>query len=265
MNRIESKFKELRSRNEKALIVFITAGYPDLETTYKLVLEFAQRGVDIIELGVPFSDPMADGAIIQEASMRALQKKVNLANIMSLVKKARQHTQIPICLMTYYNPVFCMGESKFSRMAADSGVDGIIVPDLPPEEGKSLLRFTRENGLDTICFISPTTAERRIKYISSIARGFIYYVSLTGTTGARTNLASDLIVNLKKIKSYTDKPVCAGFGISTAKQVKTTSAACDGVIVGSAVVGKIKENIGKAGLIDKVGNFVAALKSATYV
>lgn len=259
MNRIEKKFNALRKNKEKALVVFITAGYPDLGTTYKLILELEAAGADIIELGVPFSDPMADGPVIQEASGFALKKGVNLARILDLVKNVRQRTQIPICLMTYYNPVFCYGEERFCRVSLASGVDGVIIPDLPPEEAGSFIGFARKCDLDFICFVSPTTGPKRMRHICNISRGFIYYVSLTGTTGARRDLAPDLIKNLKAIKSCTRKPVCAGFGVSTAEQVKKICAIADGVIVGSAVVSKIKQSLGKADLVKKVGRFVSSL------
>ncbi|MDD5166667.1 MAG: tryptophan synthase subunit alpha [Candidatus Omnitrophica bacterium] len=260
MNRIEAKFKELKKKRKKAFIAFVTAGFPDLKTTEKLVLEFSRIGVDIIELGVPFSDPMADGPVIQDASQLALKNNTNLDKILSLVKRARQKTEVPICLMTYYNPIFCFGEEKFARLAHDSGVDGVIVPDLPPEEGSSFVKSTRKYGVDVIFFIAPTTSKQRINYIAKAARGFIYYVSLTGVTGARASLPKDLIANLKIIKKLTAKPVCVGFGVSAPGQVKQIQKVADGVIVGSAIVRKIKENASKSDLIKKVGNFVSSLK-----
>ena len=261
MNRIEEKFKTLRKEHKKAFIAFITAGYPNLAATQNLLLEFTRIGVDIVELGVPFSDPMADGPVIQEASQAALKKKVNLRMILNLVKRARRHTGIPICLMTYYNPIFCFGEEKFAAAAVRSGVDGVIIPDLPPDEGKSFLNTARKHGLDVICFIAPTTSLKRIKYITGIARGFIYYVSLTGVTGARSQLPKDLINQLERIKKLTDKPVCAGFGVSTPQQVKKIHQAADGVIVGSAIVKKIKENINRTDLTKRVSAFVSHLKN----
>jgi len=259
MNRIEQRFHALKRQNKKAFIVFITAGYPNLRTTYKLVLEFAKIGVDIIELGVPFSDPMADGPIIQEASQAALKKGVNLNGILNLVKTVRKDIDIPICLMTYYNPVFCFGEEGLARKAAACGVDGIIIPDLPPEEGNSLIKSARRFNLDTIFFISPTSTRERIKFVSGVSRGFIYYVSLTGVTGPRQNLPGDIINNVKKIKKLTHKPVCVGFGVSRPEQVKAIHKIADGVIVGSAIVKKIKENIGKPDLAKRIGKFVSGL------
>jgi tryptophan synthase alpha chain len=260
MNRIEQRFKELRINKKKAFIAFITAGYPDLNTTEKLIKEFDRIGVDIIELGVPFTDPMADGPVIQEASQAALRKRVHLIDILNLVRRVRKTVTIPICLMTYYNPIFCFGEEKFIKKASDCGVDGLIVPDLPPEEGALLKKNADRAGIDIICFIAPTTSPERIKYISKVAKGFIYYVSLTGVTGARTTIPADLARNIKLIRRFTKKPVCVGFGVSNSLQVKLIGKFSDGVIVGSAIVKKIKENIGRGDLILKLSNFVASLK-----
>jgi len=223
-------------------------------------LEFAKIGVDIIELGVPFSDPLADGPIIQAASKAALDKQVHLKDILRLVKKARRSTDIPICLMTYYNPIFCFGEEKFAREAALAGVDGVIIPDLPPEEARSFIKQAAANNIDTIFLLAPTSNNERIKLISRVSKGFIYYVSLTGVTGPRAKLPSDITGHIKLIKKNTAKPVCVGFGISNNKQVEEINKIADGVIVGSSIVKKIKDNIGKPGLVNKVTNFVWSLK-----
>jgi len=225
------------------------------------VLGFSRIGVDIIELGVPFSDPMADGPVIQEASQFALKRKVNIEKILRMVKAVRKEIDTPICLMTYYNPVFCFKEEKFVKESLRSGVDGVIIPDLPPDEGESFMRLCRHLGLDTICFISPTTGDKRIEFISRLARGFIYYVSLTGVTGARRNLPLDLIAKVKKIKRRTLKPVCVGFGVSHPQQVREIYRVADGVIVGSAIVKKIKENISGEDLVQNVTRFVRSLKN----
>jgi len=260
MNRIDAKFRQLKKSGGKAFIAFITAGYPDLETTYKLILEFSRIGVDILELGVPFSDPIADGPVIQEASQAALKAKVNLKDILRLVRRVRRKTGIPICLMTYYNPVYCFGEAKFVKDASGSGVDGLIIPDLPPEEAGSLLGCARRCGLDTIFFISPTSSDKHIRLISKASGGFIYYVSLTGTTGARSSIAQDFLKNLQNIKKITSKPVCAGFGISTPQQVKYVCGIADGAIIGSAIVKKIRENLKRRDLVKRVGRYVNYLK-----
>jgi len=261
MNRIEHKFQELKRLNKKAFIAFITAGYPNLKTTERLVLEFAKIGVDIVELGIPFSDPLADGPVIQEASEKALAKNTNINKILQLVKRLRKNTAIPICLMGYYNPIFCFGEEKFIREAKKAGVDGVIVPDLPIEEASSFIKVAKHYNLDTVFFLSPTSHLERIKLVSRVSKGFIYYVSLTGVTGARRNLPSDLIANLKLIKKHTLKPVCVGFGVSQASQIKQIYRVSDGVIVGSAIIKEIKYNLKKPDLAKRVGNFILRLKN----
>lgn len=259
MNRIDQKFKELAASNKKAFIAFITAGYPDLAVTEKLALQLDRSGVDILELGVPFSDPMADGPIIQEASKAALDKNTHLIDILKVVKKIRKSSSIPICLMTYYNPIFCFGEENFVRQACEAGVDGVIIPDLPPEEARSFIRYSTRFGLDTIFFLAPTSSKKRIELVSRVSRGFIYYVSLTGVTGPRQSLPADFSKQLNLIKNVTKKPVCVGFGVSTSVQVKEVNKFADGVIVGSAIVKTIKENIGKSDLVEKVCDFVRYL------
>jgi tryptophan synthase alpha chain len=261
MNRIDARFRELRRKDKKAFVAFITAGYPNLKTTERLIQEFSRRNVDILELGVPFSDPMADGPIIQEASESALENKVHLVDILRMVERARKFTQMPICLMTYFNPVFCFGEERLIKRAKEAGVDGLIIPDLPPEEGSLFIRKARREGLAIISFVSPTTSPKRLKYIISLARGFIYYVSLTGVTGPRKALPKDFKRHIQAIRKITDKPVCVGFGVSTLAQVKEICKIADGVIVGSAIVAKIKENLKSRLLVKKVGNFVSRLKN----
>lgn len=259
MNRIDTKFKELKSQGKKALIVYLTCGYPDIATTEKLVLELEKRGADILELGVPFSDPLADGPIIQEASSYALKKKISLKDIFSLVKRLRQKSQIPICLMGYYNPIFSFGQVKFVNQAVKSGVDGVIIPDLPPEEDLWLVSLAKQAGFKTIFFLSPISSPKRIKYISQAATGFIYYVSLTGVTGARQALPPDLTQNVNVIKRYTQKPLCVGFGISKPQHIKEICKVADGAIIGSAVIKVIREHIGKKDLVEEVGRFVKNL------
>jgi len=260
MNRIENTFKRLKKDGKKAFIAFITAGYPDLATTARLVKALSISGADIIELGVPFSDPMADGPVIQEASQAALRKKITLRRIINMVAALRKdNVTIPLCLMTYYNPVFCYGDEKFIKKAVNSGVDGVIIPDLPVDEAKGFIKLANKSGLDNICFVSPTTSNKRLRQIVRLAKGFIYYVSLTGVTGARSNMASDLNTNIRRIKSLTSKPVCVGFGVSNPDQVRQVEKIADGVIVGSAIVRKIKENIGKRTLVEKTGQFTRKL------
>ena len=259
MNRIDQKFIQLKKQNKQAFIAFITAGFPNLSTTGKLVLELERGGVDIIELGVPFSDPLADGPVIQEASAYSLKQGTSLVKIFALVKQLRKRTCLPICLMTYYNPVFCFGEKSFVEQAVASGVDGVIIPDLPYEEAREFSRYANQKGLANICFISPTSSLQRIKAILKIARGFIYYVSLTGVTGSRRSLSADLKTRLKLIRKLTLKPICVGFGISDAAQVRQVRKISDGVIIGSAIVEQVKKNIGNRNLVQNVGRFVERL------
>lgn len=261
MNRIEKKFRQLEPQNKKAFIAFITAGYPSLRVTEKLIPELEKAGVDIIELGVPFSDPMADGPMIQEASQRALEKGTHLEDILKMVKRLRRHTQVPLCLMSYYNPIFCFGRKRFAESAARSGVDGLIIPDLPPEEDREFVKIVKRSGIDLICFISPTTSIKRAKFISGVSRGFIYYISLTGVTGARNRLPAGLIRHLRSIKRITNKPVCVGFGVSRREQIKQLYKAADGVIVGSAIIRKIKDNLGRKDMLKRVSAFVKGLKN----
>jgi tryptophan synthase alpha chain len=260
INRIDDKFKELRKSRKKALIIFITAGYPNLKTTEELVVEFVRAGVDMIELGVPFTDPLADGAVIQQASFEALKNNVRLIDVINLVGRLRKRVRIPILIMTYYNPIFAMGEDKFIDISARKGLDGVIVPDLPADEGKGFTLKAGKSGLYNISFVAPTTTLKRMKMILRLAKGFIYYVSLTGVTGARKSFPLRLKENVRKLKRHTQVPVCVGFGVSNRKQATRISVFADGVIVGSAVVSKIRENIGKHNLVKEVAGFVRALR-----
>jgi tryptophan synthase alpha chain len=251
MNRIDRKFMQLKNQGKKAFIAFITAGFPNLSTTARLVIELEKKRVDIIELGVPFSDPLADGPMIQESSRYSLGQGTNLVKILDLVKQLRKQTNLPICLMTYYNPVFCFGEKNFVDKAVAAGVDGVIIPDLPYEEARAFRQYANQKGLVNVCFVSPTSSVARLKAILKVARGFIYYVALAGVTGSRKSLAVDL----------NAKPVCVGFGISDARQVKEVCKISDGVIVGSVIIAKIKENIGNRNLVQRVGDFVGELSN----
>lgn len=262
MNRIDKKFKELRNTGKKALIIYIVTGDPDMGTTEKIVASLDRCGADIVELGVPFSDPMADGPTIQAASERALKNRVNLNTILKLVKRVRSRTDIPIALMTYYNPVFRYGVKRFVSDAKTAGVDGIIVPDLPPEEAGDMITSSRANDFKNIFLLSPTSSKKRIDLVSKKSGGFIYYVSLTGVTGARKRLPSEIAGNVRRIKSSTGKPVCVGFGISTPSQARALARIADGVIVGSAVIKIIEKNLGKADTHIKVGRFIASLSRA---
>jgi len=259
MNRIDKKFNELRKRRKKAFIAFVTAGDPSLKITEELVYSFERNGVDIIELGVPFSDPLADGPTIQASSQRSLKNGTNLHKILNTVKRIRQRSQVPIALMTYYNPIFHYGESKFIKDAQKYGVDGVIIPDLPPEEATSFIKSAKARRLATSFFLAPTTTRQRMKKIVKAATGFVYYVSLTGVTGARKPFSAKNMANIRSAKRMTKKPICVGFGISTPTQVRSVAKICDGVIVGSAIVKQIEKNRGKANLVKNVSRFVWVL------
>lgn len=241
MNRIEKTFKELKALNKKAFIPYIMAGDPSVEKTKELVLVLEECGADIIELGVPFTDPLADGPTIQRAAERALKGGVTLKGVLALVKDLRTKTRVPLVLMTYYNPVFKYGEEQFVKDAKDAGVDGVIIPDLPPDEAGELIKTAKKAGLATIFLLAPTSTEDRIKKVAAAARGFIYYVSMTGITGAQILLDGSIGKSINNIRSITDKPVAVGFGISTPEEARAVSGISDGVIVGSAIVRKIQE------------------------
>ena len=261
-NRIDKKFRDLKNRKKTAFIAFITAGDPSLKTTAELVYAFEKIGVDIVELGVPFSDPLADGPTIQAASQRALKKNVNISKIFNTVKSIRRKTDIPIALMTYYNPVFHFRESRFVEQCRLAGVDGLIIPDLPPEEAGPYIQACRRNHLSSIFFLSPATHKNRMSRIIKASSGFIYYVSLTGVTGERSQLSKDLKKSLTAARHMSHKPVCVGFGISTPRQVKEIGKYSDGVIVGSAIVKEIYKHRRDSHLVKKVSDFVSRLAEA---
>jgi tryptophan synthase alpha chain len=260
MNRIDQKFRQLRQQRKKAFIAFITAGDPSLKATEELVAALEAAGVDLIELGVPFSDPLADGPTIQASSQRALNNGASLNKILESVKRIRRRSQIPIALMSYYNPIFHQGEAAFIAKAKKAGVDGVIIPDLPPEEAGVLTRAAKKEKIATVFFIAPTTTRARMAKIAKASSGFIYYVSLAGTTGARARLPKNVIAQIKLAKKLTKKPVCVGFGVSTRQQVRSLGKAADGVIVGSAIVKEIERNRGKRDLVKRVSKFVKILK-----
>ncbi len=259
MNRIDKALSELKNKNEKALITFITAGDPDLETTEKLVLEMFDSGADIIEIGVPFSDPVAEGKVIQEASLRSLAKGTNLNGIFEMVERLRTKTDKPLILMMYINTIFRFGTERFFGLCREKGIDGVIVPDLPFEEKDEIRSYAEENGIIPISLVAPTS-HQRIASIASDSKGFLYCVSSTGVTGTRSSFKTDFDEFFGEIKKSCKVPAMVGFGISNPEQAKKMSAYCDGVIVGSAVV-KIIAEYGKDSC-GKVGEFVRSLKEA---
>ncbi len=260
--RVETAFERLKEKGEKALITFITAGDPDLGTTKELIFTLEKSGADIIELGIPFSDPAADGPTIQLSSERAVKKGVHLNDVIGLVKEVRGTSEVPIVLFGYYNPIFSFGLKKFAKSAMAAGADGVLIVDLPPEEADDLKTELDRVGMDLIFLLTPTSDEGRMRLVSGKASGFIYFVSVTGVTGARTELSERLPSFVKKVRRFTDVPVGVGFGISTPEQAKEVSAYSDGVIVGSAIINIIAKNAGSKDLLKKVGSFVSALKGA---
>jgi tryptophan synthase alpha chain len=263
MGRISQTFERLQKIHERALIPYVTAGDPDLGMTKTLVREMARRGGDLIEIGVPFSDPLADGPIIQRASQRALQGGTTLRKILRTVSELRRDVDVPLVLLTYYNPVFRYGEEAFVADALDAGVDGVIVPDLPPEEAQTLMDLTADTDLDMIFLAAPTSTSDRLALISEASRGFIYYVSRLGTTGVRDQLAEDLRMMLENLRASTSKPITVGFGISTPDHVRLVAELADGVVVASAILKLIEDLGGREDKLAQVGDFVAALKAGT--
>ena len=260
MNSIADCFKSLQANNRCALIPFITAGDPDLETTAKALKILAKNGADIIELGVPYSDPLADGPTIQAASTRALQGKVKLEDVLQVVKEVRQELSTPIVLFTYYNPIFYRGIKPFLTEVQQAGVQGLVVPDLPLEEASSLLVPAKEMGIEVILLVAPTSPIERIKAIAAQSQGFIYLVSVTGVTGMRSQVADRVEELLSELHSSTDKPIGVGFGISIpekARQVKDWGA--DAVIVGSAFVKRLAQGTPEEGL-NAIAQFCQSLK-----
>lgn len=264
MNRIKNTFNKLRKTGKKALIVYITGGYPSLSATEKLVPVLEKSGADIIEIGIPFSDPIADGPVIQKASEAALRKGATLTRILSSVENIRKRSGIPIVFMSYFNPVFRYGIENFVKDAVRCGVDGAIIPDLPAEEAGEIVRAAKHNKFCMIFLASPTSTMARLKAIARKSEGFIYYVSLTGVTGARKNLTGGIGPNIRKIKRFTDKPVCVGFGVSDGKQAREIAAIADGVIVGSAVIKSIEKFNKVHNLKKGVGRFAAGLARAVH-
>jgi tryptophan synthase alpha chain len=239
MSRIASVFQK---PGHKALIPYITTGYPNLEVMLKAVPLLAENGADIIELGIPFSDPMADGVTIQESSYQALQNGITPAICLEIARKLRQKTDVPLVFMTYYNPVLKYGPENFCVACARSGIDGLIIPDLPPEEGVALERSAREQGIDLIYLLSPTSTPERIGIVSHKSSGYIYLVSVAGVTGARTNLPPGLEAFISQVHKIARQPLCVGFGVSTPDQARQISRLADGVIAGSRLIQLMQED-----------------------
>ncbi len=256
--RIRKTFESKR----KKLVTFTTAGDPDLDTSLEILNTIINNGVDVIEIGMPFSDPMADGPTIQESSVRSITNGTEIDDIFEIVKKVRElNNEIPIILMGYYNSVFNMGIKIFTSKCANAGVDGLIIVDLQPEEDSELYKETRERNIDLIRLITPTTDENRLKTILDTASGFLYYVTITGITGQNSANVEDLRKSILTIKSSTKLPIVAGFGIKNRKDVEEISVFTDGVVVGSSIVNIIKNNLNnKNKMITEVDKFTKELK-----
>ena len=260
MTRIDKKFEELRATNLKAFIPYITAGDPNLKTTAELILALDQAGADIIEVGVPFSDPIADGPVIQRATERALASHTTLRDVIRLGPEIRKTSQVPMLIMSYYNPLLHYGLTKFARDAAEAGFDGILATDLPVEESGALLEAGTQAGLNTIFLVAPTSSPERIRKIAQASTGFLYAVSRTGVTGERQELSTELRDFLKTLRCHTPIPIAVGFGISQPEHVQAIWQEADGAVVGSALVREIEKHAGNGNLSEKVAEFTRWLK-----
>ena len=256
MSRIDSVFNWPA---HTALIPYITVGYPSIEATLEVVPLLAGSGCDVVELGIPFSDPLADGATIQKASFYALKNGATPRLCLEVAKQLRQLVDIPLVFMTYFNPIFSYGLEEFCSACASSGVSGLIIPDLPPEEGSELEIITQRQNLDLIYLLAPTSTEERIRLVAERSRGFIYLVSLTGVTGARDKLSSGLEAFVARVRKVATQPLCVGFGISTPEQVRHVARIADGVIVGSRIIQLMEA---KDNFISLVSDFIKGLRHA---
>lgn len=236
MNRIDEKFKQLRDNGKKALVTFVTAGDPDFDLCEKFVLEMERDGADLIELGVPFSDPSADGPVIQEANIRAMSNGANIYTIFDFVEGIREKVSVPLVFLIYYNVIFQYGPDKFFKKCAQVGIDGVIIPDLPFEECGEVAEYTEKYGVYHITLISPTSKEERVKQMAENSKGFLYCISSLGVTGEKSSFSTNFAGFFDIIRKYTDMPCCLGFGISNGQQVSMLKEYCDGVIIGSSIV-----------------------------
>jgi tryptophan synthase, alpha subunit len=259
MNRIDEKFKLLKEKNQKAMIPFITAGDPDLDTTVDLVIAMEHAGADIIELGIPYSDPLADGVTIQQSSTRALKNGAKISKIMNTVKEIREKSQVPLVYLVYYNSIFKYGMEKFIEECSRVGIDAIIIPDLPIEERKDIIDVADKYGVYLIPLIAPTSKER-IKTITNNGKGFVYCVSTTGVTGVRKEISTNIEEYMNIVSQYTKMPKALGFGISNAEMAKEFKPYCDAIIVGSAIIKKVAEGKNKEEVIENVTKFVSGIK-----
>jgi tryptophan synthase alpha chain len=262
MNRIVEKFNHLKKSGKKGFIVYIGSGDPNLAATRELALAFDKAGVDILELGVPFSDPLADGLVNQLAAQRGLESGTTPPKLLKTIQAIRKDSNIPIVLYIYFNLIHKVGMKQFIAKAAKAGVDGLLVLDLPPEESNNYEALMKQSGLCHVYLIAPTTPEDRMELIVKRGSGFIYYVSREGVTGMQTKIAANLASQVAKIRAHTELPIAVGFGVSNPEQAKLVAQNADAVVVGSAVVNQIAEHGKSKGLIKRVGKFVKALADA---
>jgi tryptophan synthase alpha chain len=263
MTRIVDKFAALSASARKGFIPYITAGDPSLEATAEIILALERNGADIIELGVPFSDPMADGPVIQRASERALRNGVTVRDCLNLVRRIRQQSEIPIVLFSYFNPLLSLGEETMGRELCEAGVDGVLVTDLVPEEADELIAQMRAVDVDTIFLVAPTSTDERIKRVARASSGFIYAVSRAGVTGVRQSLSEAANALVERVRRFTELPIAVGFGVSTPEHVAEIWRHADAAVVGSRIVSEIAEYSGDDSLIERVGSLARALCSPT--
>jgi tryptophan synthase alpha chain len=259
LSRIEAAFSKSKTEGKPGFIPFITAGDPDLETTAALLIELSEAGATVIEVGVPFSDPMADGPVIQRSSERALRRDIGLKEILATTEKVRARIETPLVLFSYYNPLLQYGIEKLARDARQAGIDGILVTDLTPEESTELAAAMHLNKLDMIFLVAPTSTDERLRMIATHASGFVYAVSRTGVTGTRENLSNEAELLVKRVREVSSLPVAVGFGISTAAQVAETLHYADAAVVGSAIVAQIEKLSTSPNLVKEIGQYVRSL------
>jgi tryptophan synthase alpha chain len=262
VRRIEAKFRELKSREAKAFIPFIVAGDPDLETTLRIIPELERAGSNIIELGIPFSDPVADGPTIQRASSRALRHRYRLSDYLNAVKALRRETEVPILLFSYFNPIFQYGLESLTHDAQVAGVDGILITDMIPEESQQYCASMEQNDLDCVFLATPTSSDERIASIAACSRGFLYVVSRTGVTGAQQSLSGEIAPTVQRVRRHTSLPVAVGFGISKPEQVRAVWEISDGAVVGSAIVSVMESATDPEEIPSRVGSFCRHLTGA---
>ncbi len=262
MNRIDQTFRALRERHDAALIPFFTAGDPDLDTTAELMRVAAENGADLIELGVPFSDPTADGPVLQHSADVALRAGASLPRVLELVSEFRRESQLPIILYGYFNPILHYGLERFARDAATAGIDGVLVVDLPPEEVQELLPHLERAGIHFIFLLAPTSGPDRVRKVLRHAHGFLYYVSVTGVTGVQPMLAESVRPVVERLRQSTSLPIGVGFGISTPEQAAAVSAFADAVVLGSAIMRIVDGSADRGATVSAVGAFIRRLKDA---